>query len=97
MTHNTDERRAREITRLNMARLVKDISAEAAWDQASINMRADANLIARAIRASDEKAGMALVPRAATEEMSNAGWIDKEDVSPAEIWRAMIAATEAQE
>lgn len=34
-----------------------------------------------------------LVPREATEEMIAVGWIDKEDVSPDEIWYAMQAAS----
>lgn len=38
--------------------------------------------------------GMVVVPRKATEEMEAAGWIDKEDVSPSEIFAAMIAAAQ---
>lgn len=53
---NTDERRAREVVRLRAARAIRSISAEVAWQQSSINMRADARIIARAIRASDEAA-----------------------------------------
>ena len=34
--------------------------------------------------------------REPTEAMSDAGWIDKEDVSPAEIWLAMIDVALAQ-
>lgn len=36
--------------------------------------------------------GWKLVPVEATEEMEAAGWIDKEDVSPSEIYWAMLAA-----
>jgi hypothetical protein len=36
--------------------------------------------------------GWVLVPKEPTEAMCDAGWIDKEDVSPREIYRAMIAA-----
>jgi hypothetical protein len=36
-----------------------------------------------------------MVPDAPTDEMCAAGWIDKEDVAPAEIYRAMIAARPA--
>lgn len=47
---------------------------------------------ARAIRASDEAAGMVLVPREATEEMIQAGANAQYPMGPAEVWRAMIAA-----
>jgi hypothetical protein len=36
-----------------------------------------------------------LVPREPTEEMVQAGWIDKEDVDPDDIYRAMIASAPA--
>ena len=36
--------------------------------------------------------GLAAVPQTATEDMITAGWIDKEDVDPGEIWQAMGAA-----
>ena len=36
--------------------------------------------------------GLAVVPTVATENMISAGWIDKEDVDPGEIWQAMGAA-----
>jgi hypothetical protein len=36
-------------------------------------------------------AGFAVVPLEPTEEMQQAGWIDKEDVDPKDIYRAMIA------
>jgi hypothetical protein len=36
--------------------------------------------------------GWVMVPKEPTEEMIEAGWIDKEDVSPREIWWAMLAA-----
>jgi hypothetical protein len=36
--------------------------------------------------------GMVLVPEEPTEAMVNAGWIDKEDVNPDDIYRAMLAA-----
>lgn len=42
-------------------------------------------------------AGYVVVPREPTEAMCDAGWIDKEDVSPAEIWGAMIAAAPTAE
>jgi hypothetical protein len=35
---------------------------------------------------------MVLVPREPTEAMIEAGWIDKEDVDPQDIYRAMLAA-----
>jgi hypothetical protein len=34
----------------------------------------------------------AVVPVEATETMGEAGWINKEDVDPPDIWRAMLAA-----
>ncbi|MFG1302118.1 hypothetical protein V5F49_20220 [Xanthobacter sp. V3C-3] len=37
-------------------------------------------------------AGWKLVPETPTEEMQRAGWIDKEDVTPADIYGAMLAA-----
>ena len=36
--------------------------------------------------------GLRVVPVEATEAMIEQGWIDKEDVTPAEIYRAMLAA-----
>ena len=36
-------------------------------------------------------AGLRVVPVKATEEMSDAGWIDKEDVDPNDIYSSMIA------
>ena len=44
-----------------------------AWQQASINMRAEASVIARAIRLGDEARGLRVVPVEATESMINAG------------------------
>lgn len=38
-----------------------------------------------------EAAGVRLVPAEATEKMADAGWIDKEDVAPSEIYHAMLA------
>lgn len=35
--------------------------------------------------------GFAVVPIEPTEEMIRAGWIDKEDVNPDDIYRAMLA------
>jgi hypothetical protein len=36
--------------------------------------------------------GWQLVPKVPTEEMEEAGWIDKEDVCPCDIYTAMLAA-----
>jgi len=43
--------------------------------------------------------GLAVLPMEATDEMQRAGWIDKEDVNPDEIWRAMArtALTSAED
>jgi hypothetical protein len=38
---------------------------------------------------------MVSVPRVATEAMIEAGWIDKEDVDPQDIWAAMVEAAPA--
>lgn len=52
--------------------------------------------IARAIRTSDEAAGMVLVPREAIDRMIIAGANAQYPMGPEEVWRAMIAAaTEA--
>lgn len=40
-----------------------------------------------------EAAGMRIVPSEPTEAMIAAGWIDKEDVNPDDIYCAMLAAT----
>lgn len=37
--------------------------------------------------------GFVLVPLKPTEEMKRAGWIDKEDVNPEDIWAAMLGAS----
>jgi 6-phosphogluconate dehydrogenase (decarboxylating) len=51
------------------------------------------DLLAAASQAQPEPpAGWVMVPKEPTEEMIEAGWIDKEDVSPREIWWAMLAA-----
>ena len=47
---------------------------------------------ARAILARVVPEGWVVVPREATEVMVEAGWIDKEDVNPDEIWSAMLAS-----
>lgn len=39
-----------------------------------------------------EKAGYVIVPKVPTEEMIQAGWIDKEDVDPDDIYVAMVEA-----
>ena len=86
MTTSTDERRARAILGISVCEYGRCVKLPCLCMDG----------IARTISESDEAAGMVLVPREATERMQDAGWIDKEDVSPAEIWRAMIAAaTEA--
>jgi hypothetical protein len=41
---------------------------------------------------SEEADGWQLVPKVPTEEMESAGWIDKEDVCPCDIYTAMLAA-----
>lgn len=46
-------------------------------------------------RTGDEGTDWVLVPAKPTEEMIAAGWIDKEDVDPDDIYRAMIAARPA--
>ncbi len=46
---------------------------------------------AAVIRALDA-AGWQLVPKVATEEMEECGWIDKEDVTPSEIYGRMLDA-----
>lgn len=59
----------------------------------------------RALPAADRQAlaewiappGMVLVPREPTEAMCDAGWIDKEDVTPKEIYHAMLAAANPTE
>ena len=38
-----------------------------------------------------------LVPVEPTEEMENAGWIDKEDVCPCDIYSAMLSAAPSPE
>ena len=53
--------------------------------------------LARAIRASDEAAGMVPVPREATQEMRAAGWTEftcppQQEDRIARVWRAMLAA-----
>lgn len=48
--------------------------------------------LARAIRASDEVAGMVLVPREAIDRMIIAGANAQYPMGPEEVWRAMIAA-----
>lgn len=48
--------------------------------------------VARRIVASLTRDGFVLVPREATPEMEEAGWIDKEDVCPCDIYTAMLAA-----
>lgn len=103
-----DERRAKEIARLHMARLVRGISANVAWEQYSINGRADALMIARAIRADDDAAGMVLVPREQIQRVITAIEDAAPDVLTDTLWlldvpaetavdglRAMLAATEA--
>jgi len=44
-----------------------------------------------------EARGMVVVPAEPTEAMKAAGWIDKEDVNPADIYCAMLAARPEQE
>jgi len=44
-----------------------------------------------------EARGMVVVPVEPTEAMKAAGWIDKEDVNPADIYCAMLAARPEQE
>ena len=39
-----------------------------------------------------DAAGYRIVPKEPTEEQIAAGWIDKEDVNPDEIYRAMLDA-----
>lgn len=48
-----------------------------------------------AYRAALRAASYVVVPREPTAEMIAAGWIDKEDVNPDDIYRAMLAASEA--
>lgn len=95
MTPDTDERRARA--------LLPDYQEFVLCGDDQCKTCLDAvRIFARAIRASDEAAGMVLVPRDATIEMIVAGtetWLCKaamEDRAEA-CWGAMIAATEAQE
>jgi len=63
------------------------------WDEMTDSDKQVCISIARAVRLGDEERGLRVVPVEATEEMQVAGWIDKEDVSPAEIWTAMLAAS----
>jgi hypothetical protein len=108
MTNATDLRRAKAIVRVHANRTCKGISEDAAWPQASINMRADAKVLAAAIRASDEAAGMVLVPMQPTQQMYDAAgaiiereygesdWETAKDMaeslSPTPIYNAILAA-----
>jgi len=51
-----------------------------------------ANAVLAEYHAALAETGMAVLPLEATDEMQRAGWIDKEDVNPDEIWRAMARA-----
>ena len=63
------------------------------------NRRSDCDCViaASAALAALEARGMVVVPAEPTEAMKAAGWIDKEDVNPADIYCAMLAARPEQE
>ena len=69
------------------------------WDTLSVQQQAafveNAAAWLAAIAALAERGGPKLVARETTEGMCIAGWIDKEDVDPADIWRAMHDAARA--
>lgn len=93
MTPDTDERRARA--------LLPDYQEFVLCGDDQCKTCLDAvRIFARAIRASDEAAGMVLVPRDATARMTEAGDAvilnsASVDVS-GRVWRSMIAATEVE-
>lgn len=66
------------------------------WDELKASERLmlliKASSAIAAVRKADEAAGLVLVPKEPTEDMVRAGWIDKEDVNPDDIWCAMIEA-----
>jgi len=82
-----DERRARALVRANNTQ----------WKLLPVIMQSDALASARAIRASDEAAGMVLVPRELSPAMLNAG---REKIfgeharQTSEVWDAMISASQ---
>lgn len=89
MTPDTDERRARA--------LLPDYQEFVLCGDDQCKTCLDAvRIFARAIRASDEAAGMVMVPREATEKMTRAGANAQYPMGPKEVYRAMIAATEAE-
>ena len=67
-----------------------------AWDKANSVERDAGVFVAQAALAAADKVtadkGWKLVPIEPTEEMIDAGWIDKEDVDPDDIYGAMLAA-----
>ena len=70
MTPNElDLARAKEIVRLLVARSIRNITSKAAWDAASIDVRINALVVARAIRETDAARGLVVVPRKISKHM----------------------------
>jgi len=58
-----------------------------------VSRQIEAGGLADAALSAIAEAGYVVVPREPTETMVKAGWIDKEDVTPQEIWSHMLRAS----
>ena len=77
-------------------RCAKAICADSGFAPGTVFAR-EAKAALSTLRPGDElPGGLVCVSKKATQAMSDAGWIDKEDVSPAEIWSAMLAAAKEE-